>query len=52
MPFVAEYMRTVQLLALLGIGFTQGLYALDAADGQSDQSDEVFLWPFRERTPQ
>ena len=30
-----------QLLALLGIGFMQGLYALDAADGQADHSREV-----------
>ncbi|KZT05660.1 calcium activated cation channel [Laetiporus sulphureus 93-53] len=29
------------LLALLGIGFMQGLYALDAADGQADHSREV-----------
>ncbi|KAH9833732.1 uncharacterized protein C8Q71DRAFT_838808 [Rhodofomes roseus] len=29
------------LLALLGIGFLQGLYALDAADGQNDHPHEV-----------
>ncbi|KAI0082361.1 calcium activated cation channel [Panus rudis PR-1116 ss-1] len=29
------------LLALLGVGFLQGLYALDAADGQSDHPSEV-----------
>jgi len=29
------------LLALLGIGFLQGLYALDAADGQSEKAYEV-----------
>ncbi|GBE79923.1 calcium activated cation channel [Sparassis crispa] len=29
------------LLALLGIGFLQGLYALDAADGQADHPYEV-----------
>ena len=31
----------VKLLALLGTGFTQGLFALDAADGRRDQSDQV-----------
>jgi hypothetical protein len=30
-----------QLLALLGIGFLQGLYALDAADGTADHPREV-----------
>ncbi|OBZ76077.1 Calcium channel YVC1 [Grifola frondosa] len=30
------------LLALLGIGFMQGLYALDAADGQTDHPNEIF----------
>ncbi|KAL7282554.1 hypothetical protein ACG7TL_004025 [Trametes sanguinea] len=29
------------LLALLGIGFLQGLYALDAADGQTDHPTEI-----------
>ncbi|PCH40875.1 calcium activated cation channel [Wolfiporia cocos MD-104 SS10] len=29
------------LLAILGIGFMQGLYALDAADGQADHPHEV-----------
>ncbi|KAI0334388.1 calcium activated cation channel [Cubamyces sp. BRFM 1775] len=29
------------LLALLGIGFIQGLYALDVADGQSDHPHEI-----------
>lgn len=29
------------LLALLGVGFLQGLYALDAADGQGDRPAEV-----------
>ncbi|CCM00664.1 uncharacterized protein FIBRA_02703 [Fibroporia radiculosa] len=29
------------LLAILGVGFMQGLYALDAADGQSDHPYEV-----------
>ncbi|KAI0832626.1 hypothetical protein BC628DRAFT_1347619 [Trametes gibbosa] len=29
------------LLALLGIGFLQGLYALDAADGQTDHPSEI-----------
>ncbi|KAI0375859.1 hypothetical protein BV20DRAFT_959903 [Pilatotrama ljubarskyi] len=29
------------LLALLGIGFLQGLYALDAADGQTDHPVEI-----------
>ncbi|KAI0774466.1 calcium activated cation channel [Fomes fomentarius] len=29
------------LLALLGIGFLQGLYALDAADGQTDNPTEI-----------
>lgn len=31
----------MQLLALLGIGFMQGLYALDAADGQAEHLHEV-----------
>ncbi|KAI0772122.1 hypothetical protein BD413DRAFT_548533 [Trametes elegans] len=31
------------LLALLGIGFLQGLYALDAADGQTDHPTEVHI---------
>lgn len=31
----------MQLLALLGIGFLQGLYALDAADGSADQPHEI-----------
>lgn len=31
----------VKLLALLGIGFLQGLYALDAADGQTDDPTQV-----------
>lgn len=30
-----------QLLALMGIGFLQGLYALDAADGQTREAYEV-----------
>ncbi|EMD37252.1 hypothetical protein CERSUDRAFT_105290 [Gelatoporia subvermispora B] len=29
------------LLAILGLGFTQGLYALDVADGQEDHQNEV-----------
>jgi len=29
------------LLVLLGVGFLQGLYALDAADGQTDHPNEV-----------
>ena len=33
----------VKLLALLGVGFLQGLYALDAADGQTDHPVKVSL---------
>jgi hypothetical protein len=31
----------VQLLSVLGIGFLQGLYALDAADGSSEDPSVV-----------
>jgi hypothetical protein len=32
---------SVQLLSVLGIGFLQGLYALDAADGSSEDPSVV-----------
>ncbi len=38
--------RTLQLLLLLGIGFLQGLYALDAADEKVDHPREVSLASF------
>lgn len=31
----------MQLLSILGIGFAQGLYALDAADGQTEHAYSV-----------
>lgn len=34
-------LTAVQLLALMGLGFLQGLYALDAADGQTDAPSKV-----------
>ena len=33
---VLSILMTSQLLAILGIGFAQGLYALDAADGETE----------------
>ena len=38
--FVA-ILNTRQLLGLLSIGFIQGLYALDAADGHTDHPVQV-----------
>ena len=37
------HLLCLQLLALLGIGFLQGLYALDAADGNTDHPVQVRL---------
>ena len=34
-PTLLAYAADIQLVSILGIGFAQGLYALDAADGQS-----------------
>lgn len=31
----------MQLLSVLGVGFLQGLYALDAADGESENASAV-----------
>ena len=34
----------MQLLSVLGIGFAQGLYALDAADGSTEEASVVFAY--------
>ena len=38
---VVQNSRAGQLLSLLAIGFAQGLYALDVADGTSDEASTV-----------
>lgn len=45
---VSPSLHLVQLLSVLGIGFLQGLYALDVADGSSEGPSLVcptFLLP-------
>ncbi len=34
-------LTTLQLLSILGIGFAQGLYAIDAADGETEHGSLV-----------
>ena len=38
-----RFLTALQLLALMGLGFLQGLYALDAADGQTDAPSKVYM---------
>ena len=40
-PFKRLTSSLLQLLAIVGVGFTQGLFALDAADGERDESGAV-----------